>query len=65
MTSAGRIKHRSVTGLSNTNQRKLSKAIRRAVGIGLLPSVYRHPEVLKVEQKSALAVNPTERYRMI
>ncbi|EWC46533.1 hypothetical protein DRE_04256 [Drechslerella stenobrocha 248] len=54
MTTAGRIKHRSVTGLSNTNQRKVSKAIRRAVGIGLLPSVHRHPFVLMTEQKREL-----------
>ncbi|KAF3939376.1 hypothetical protein ABW19_dt0208025 [Dactylella cylindrospora] len=54
MTSAGRIKHRSLTGLSNVNQRKLSKAIRRAIGIGLMPSVYRHPEILQQEQKQLL-----------
>ncbi|KAK6528054.1 hypothetical protein TWF281_009311 [Arthrobotrys megalospora] len=51
MTTAGRIKHRSITGLSNTNQRKVSKAIRRAIGIGLLPSVYRHPSLLIQEQR--------------
>ncbi|RVD82543.1 mitochondrial 37S ribosomal protein bS18m [Arthrobotrys flagrans] len=51
MTSAGRIKHRSITGLSNTNQRKVSKAIRRAIGIGLMPSVYRHPSLLLHEQR--------------
>ncbi|KAK6359768.1 hypothetical protein TWF696_000907 [Orbilia brochopaga] len=51
MTSAGRIKHRSVTGLSNTNQRKVAKAIRRAIGIGFLPSVYRHPLALLSEQR--------------
>ncbi|KAF3923374.1 hypothetical protein ABW21_db0205012 [Orbilia brochopaga] len=51
MTSAGRIKHRSVTGLSNTNQRKISKAIRRAIGIGFLPSVHRHPAALFTEQR--------------
>ncbi|KAK6360573.1 hypothetical protein TWF730_006712 [Orbilia blumenaviensis] len=51
MTTAGRIKHRSITGLSNTNQRKVSKAIRRAIGIGLLPSVYRHPTLLVHEQR--------------
>lgn len=49
-TSHGRIKHRSVTGLSNVHQRKVAKAIRRAVGIGLLPSVHRHPVVLAQEQ---------------
>ncbi|KAF3312874.1 hypothetical protein TWF173_006460 [Orbilia oligospora] len=50
-TSAGRIKHRSITGLSNTNQRKVSKAIRRAIGIGLMPSVHRHPSILLHEQR--------------
>ncbi|EPS37770.1 hypothetical protein H072_8371 [Dactylellina haptotyla CBS 200.50] len=54
MTSAGRIKHRSLTNLSNRNQRKLAKAIRRAIGIGLLPSVYRHPSILMSEQKFAV-----------
>ncbi|KAJ6260568.1 37S ribosomal protein rsm18 [Drechslerella dactyloides] len=51
MTSAGRIKHRSVTGLSNANQRKMAKAIRRAIGIGFLPSVHYHPSALMKEQK--------------
>ncbi|KAK6345262.1 hypothetical protein TWF718_007187 [Orbilia javanica] len=54
MTSAGRIKHRSITGLSNTNQRRVSKAIRRAIGIGLMPSVYRHPTLLLNEQRLPL-----------
>ncbi|KAF3914882.1 hypothetical protein ABW20_dc0106436 [Dactylellina cionopaga] len=54
MTSAGRIKHRTITGLSNTNQRKLSKAIRRAIGIGLMPSVHRHPSIMMSEQKFAM-----------
>jgi len=51
-TSHGRIKHRTLTGLSNVNQRKVAKAIRRSIGIGLLPSVYRHPELLKTEQRT-------------
>ncbi|KAK6542999.1 hypothetical protein TWF694_006930 [Orbilia ellipsospora] len=54
MTTAGRIKHRSLTNLSNRNQRKMSKAIRRAVGIGLLPSVHRHPSILMTEQRLAV-----------
>ena len=43
----GRIKHRSETGLRPVNQRRVAKAIRRAVGIGLLPSTHKHPELLK------------------
>ncbi|KAL4960945.1 mitochondrial 37S ribosomal protein bS18m [Aspergillus stella-maris] len=46
MTDMGRIKHRNVTGLRGVNQRKLAKAIRRAIGTGLMPSVHRHPEIL-------------------
>jgi small subunit ribosomal protein S18 len=29
------------------NQRKIAKAIRRAIGLGLMPSVHRHPLVLR------------------
>lgn len=43
----GRIKHRDETGLRAVNQRKVAKAVRRAIGIGLLPSVHRHPELLR------------------
>jgi small subunit ribosomal protein S18 len=46
MTHMGRIKHRNVTGLRAVNQRKLGKAIRRAIGLGLMPSVHGHPEIL-------------------
>ena len=31
------------------NQRKMARAIRRAVGMGLMPSVHKHPEVLERE----------------
>ena len=51
MTPMGRIKHRRETGLRAVNQRKIAKAIRRAVGMGLLPSVHEHPEVLEVKAK--------------
>ncbi|KAH7115296.1 ribosomal protein S18 [Dendryphion nanum] len=47
MTEMGRIKHSSETGLRPVNQRKMAKAIRRAIGLGLMPSVHRHPIVLK------------------
>ncbi|PGH19060.1 ribosomal protein S18 [Helicocarpus griseus UAMH5409] len=46
MTEMGRIRHSSETGLRPVNQRKISKAIRRAIGLGLMPSVHKHPEVL-------------------
>ncbi|KAH9906761.1 ribosomal protein S18 [Xylariomycetidae sp. FL2044] len=46
MTSHGRIKHSADTGLRPPNQRKLAKAIRRAIGLGIHPSVHRHPEIL-------------------
>ncbi|RDH30030.1 37S ribosomal protein S18 [Aspergillus welwitschiae] len=54
ITSMGRIKHRNMTGLRPVNQRKISKAIRRAVGLGLMPSVHRHPEVLAAEARSRM-----------
>lgn len=47
MTETGRIKHSSETGLRPKNQRKIAKAIRRAIGLGLMPSVHRHPLVMK------------------
>ncbi|KAK3900409.1 ribosomal protein S18 [Staphylotrichum tortipilum] len=47
MTSAGRIKHSRETGLRPVNQRKMAKAIRRAIGMGLHPSVHKHPELLR------------------
>lgn len=49
VTEMGRIRHSSETGLRPVNQRKIAKAIRRAVALGLMPSVHRHPEVLKRE----------------
>jgi small subunit ribosomal protein S18 len=48
-TKMGRIKHSRETGLRNVNQRKMAKAIRRSVGMGLMPSVHKHPEVLERE----------------
>ncbi|KAL2217757.1 putative 37S ribosomal protein S18, partial [Thermoascus aurantiacus ATCC 26904] len=54
MTPMGRIKHRSQTGLRPVNQRKIAKAIRRAIGLGLMPSVHRHPEILAAEAKARL-----------
>lgn len=50
-TSMGRIKHRRDTGLRRVNQRRIAKAIRRAVGMGLMPSVHNHPEVLETEKR--------------
>ena len=46
MTPMGRIKKSDVTGLRPVNQRRIARAIRRSVGIGLMPSVHRHPEIL-------------------
>ncbi|KAI1303334.1 ribosomal protein S18 [Xylaria venustula] len=46
MTTHGRIMRSVETGLSPVNQRKMAKAIRRAIGLGLHPSVHRHPELL-------------------
>ncbi|KAI5302365.1 2-isopropylmalate synthase [Ascosphaera pollenicola] len=46
VSDMGRIKHSSETGLRPVNQRKISKAIRRAIGLGLMPTVYKHPGLL-------------------
>lgn len=50
VTEMGKISHNRHTGLRPRNQRKMAKAVRRAIGLGLIPSVYRHPEILKTEQ---------------
>lgn len=47
MTEMGRIKHSKETGLRPKNQRKIARAIRRAIGLGLMPSVHRHPLVMR------------------
>lgn len=49
MSDMGRIKHSRETGLRPRNQRRMAKAIRRAIGIGLMPGVHRHPEILRKE----------------
>lgn len=49
MTPMGRIKHSAETGLRKVNQRKIAKAIRRSIGLGLMPSVHRHPEILYID----------------
>ena len=51
MTDMGRIKHSRETGLRPRNQRRMAKAIRRAIGIGLMPGVHRHPEILMKEMR--------------
>ena len=49
MTSMGRIKHSAETGLRAVNQRRIAKAVRRAIGIGIMPSVHRHPQLLELD----------------
>lgn len=51
VTEMGRIKGGVDTGLRPVNQRRMAKAIRRAIGTGLMPSVYKHPELLKLEME--------------
>jgi len=46
MTPMGRIKHSKETGLRPVNQRRIARAIRRTIGMGMMPSVHRHPEIL-------------------
>lgn len=50
MTEMGRIKHSNETNLRPVNQRRMAKAVRRAIGVGILmPSTHRHPEILRME----------------
>ncbi|KAL8723513.1 MAG: hypothetical protein Q9181_007272, partial [Wetmoreana brouardii] len=53
VTSMGRLRHRRETGLRGVNQRRIGRAVRRAVGMGLLPSVHKHPEMLEMEAEEA------------
>ncbi|CAK7199144.1 hypothetical protein SEUCBS139899_001816 [Sporothrix eucalyptigena] len=46
MSGMGRIRHSNETGLRPVNQRRMAKAIRRAIGLGIHPSVHKHPEIL-------------------
>lgn len=51
ITDMGRIRSGVDTGLRPVNQRKMAKAVRRAMGMGLMPGCFRHPELLKLEKK--------------
>ena len=51
VSETGRIKHSRETGLRPKNQRKMAKAVRRAIGLGLMPSVHRHPEILELHSQ--------------
>ena len=51
MTEMGRIRHSKSTGLRQVNQRKIAKAIRRAIGLGLMPSIHKHPQILIEEMR--------------
>ena len=47
VTPLGRLKHQRETGLRPVNQRKISKAVRRATSLALLPRTHAHPEMLR------------------
>jgi len=47
VSEMGRIRHGRETGLRGVNQRRVARAVRRAVGIGIMPSVHRHPELME------------------
>lgn len=51
MTEMGRIKSPNETGLRPVNQRKMAKAIRRAIGMGIHPSTHRHQNILFTESR--------------
>ncbi|KAK5119261.1 hypothetical protein LTR85_007875 [Meristemomyces frigidus] len=52
VTEMGRIRGSVDTALRPVNQRRMAKAVRRAIGVGLMPSVYRHPELLRQEMEA-------------
>lgn len=56
-TNMGRIKASSLTGLRPPNQRKMAKAIRRAIGMGIAPSVHKHPEIMEWEYNNNTSPN--------
>ncbi|RYP38699.1 hypothetical protein DL767_002439 [Monosporascus sp. MG133] len=63
MTPHGRIKRSADTGLRPVNQRKMAKAIRRAIGLGLHPSVHHHPEILARDPVRRPAQNQPSQYQ--
>jgi small subunit ribosomal protein S18 len=46
-TASAMIKHSAETNLRPANQRKIAKMIRRAQGLGLYPTIHKHPEMLR------------------
>ena len=50
VSDMGRIRPAKETGLRPVNQRKIAKAVRRAVALGLMPSVHKHPELIKLRE---------------
>ena len=61
MTPMGRIKHSKETGLRPVNQRRIARAIRRSIGIGMMPSVHRHPEILQQTARRPDQISPYRR----
>ncbi|RDW91091.1 hypothetical protein BP5796_02256 [Coleophoma crateriformis] len=59
MTTMGRIKPRAETGLRPVNQRRIAKAIRRSIGMGMMPSVHRHPEILQKSIQRNTQISPS------
>lgn len=57
MSEIGRIKHGRDTGFRAVNQRRMAKAVRRAIGIGIMPSVHKHPELFgdRISQRSQIS----------
>ncbi|CAK7230757.1 hypothetical protein SBRCBS47491_007696 [Sporothrix bragantina] len=52
MTTMGRIRPAMDTALRPVNQRRMARAIRRAIGLGIHPSVHKHPEILAASMAS-------------
>ena len=53
VSESGNIKHSEKTKLRPKNQRKMAKAIRRAVGMGIMSSVHAHPMIIDYRMAAA------------
>lgn len=45
--SSGQIISARETGLRPVNQRKIAKMVRRAQGMGIYPSIHKHPDMIR------------------
>lgn len=61
VTAFGRILPIHETGLRPVNQRRMAKAIRRAIALGLHPSVHHHPQIMLLKSRNGLPLVVTSK----